>query len=206
VRVRRGELVVVEDFLANARQVAPDGIAVARDRMRDAVGRIDVEGDELGLRVDAADAEEAPRQRVEPGLVQLLVEQTGNRGRVGVAHRAPERTVAWHRTEHALDALDHLADAIVVQLDALARVVLRAFPVARLEAALRALRDRGKTRVVVGEPGAQLTRADVDEGTVDFGALWIGRDVHRVAGLGKGERSESNPNSIKLPSFPLSRE
>ena len=178
VRVRRAEPVVVEDLLADARQIAPDRIAVARDRMRDAVGRIDVEGDELGLRVDAADAEEAPRQRVEPGLVQLLVEQTGNRRRVGVAHRAPERAIGRRCAEHAFDALDHFADAVVVQLDALARVVLRAFPVARFETALRAFGNRGKARVVVGEAGAQFARADVDQGLVDLVARGRGRGVH----------------------------
>ncbi len=178
MRVGRGELVVVEDLLADARQIAPDRIAVARDRMRDAVGRIDVERDEFGLRVDAADAEEAPRQRVEPGLVQLLVEQSGDRRRVGVAHRAPERAIGRRRAEHAFDALDHFADAVVVELDAFARIVLRAFPVARLEAPLRALRDRGKARVVVGEARAQFARADFDQGAIDFGARGRGRGVH----------------------------
>jgi hypothetical protein len=178
VRIGRGKRVVVEDLLADARQVAPHRVAVARDRVGDAIGRVDVEGDEFDAGVDPADAEEPPRQGVEPGHVQLLVEQPCDRCGVGVAHRAPERAIAWRGAEHALDALDHLADAAFVQLDALAGVVLRAMPVARLEAALRAPRDRTEARVIVGEAGAQLARADIDQGFVDRGRRGIRGQVH----------------------------
>jgi hypothetical protein len=41
-------------------------------------------------------------------------------------------------------------------------------PVARLEAPLRALRDRTEARMVVGESGTQLARADLDQGLVDL--------------------------------------
>ena len=102
----------------------------------------------------------------------------GDRRGIGVAHRAPQRAVARHRAEHALDALDHLADAALVQLDALARVVLRALPVARFEAPLRALRDRAEARVVVGETGAQFARADFDQGLVDLALHRCGDAVH----------------------------
>ena len=54
---------------------------------------------------------------------------------------------------------------------------------------LRPLRDRAETRVIVGEAGAQLARADVDQGLVDFALHRCGDAVH-ARSLGENNRKK----------------
>ena len=70
---------VLEQTVEAVGERVADRVAVARDRMRDAVGGLDAQRHELDVGIDAAGLEEAPRQRVVVGLVQLAIEQTANR-------------------------------------------------------------------------------------------------------------------------------
>ena len=151
VRIGRRERIVVKNGLADPRQVAPDGVAVARNRMCNAVSRLDVERNELDRGVDAAGLEETPRLRVVPGLVELLIEQVRDRLGVADVDRTPERAVVQRRAEMVLELGRHALRARVIELDTLDRVLARTAPVAHLETPLRALRDLAEACVIVRE-------------------------------------------------------
>ena len=94
VRIRHVEGVVLEQAVEAVGQRIADRVAVSRHRMGDAIGRFDAQRDEFDVGIDAAGLEEAPRQRVVVGLVQLGVEQTGDLGLECGLDARPHRTVA----------------------------------------------------------------------------------------------------------------
>ncbi len=157
VRVRHRERVVAEHAHEGVDQAFfGHRIAVARHRMGDGVGRLDVEGDEFDRRIHAAGLEEAPGEGIEESLVQLAVEQRRDRFRVGGMHRRPQRAIAVAFAQARFQRVAGFGNAAVVQLDALERVVACAAPVAALEPVLGATGDRGEAGVVVGEGVADL--------------------------------------------------
>jgi hypothetical protein len=115
------------------------------------VGGLDVQGHEFHRRVHAAGLEEAPGQRVVEGLVQLAVDQAVDQLLVAAADRRPQRAVMGVLLQGRFQPQHALGDALVVQFDALHRVLARGRPVARLEAQFGAPGDVGEARVVVGE-------------------------------------------------------
>ncbi len=107
--------------------------------------------DELQRRVHAPGSEQAPRQRVVEGLVQLGVDQALQQRAVAGVHPQPQRALADRLTGKAAQRIHLLGDAQVVQGDALDRILSRTGPVALLEALPRPRGDRRKAGVVLLE-------------------------------------------------------
>ncbi|KAG1392199.1 hypothetical protein G6F59_014664 [Rhizopus arrhizus] len=111
-----------------------DRVGMPCDRMGDGIGRFNVEGDELQRRVHATGGEQAPRQGVVEGLVQLGIDQLLQQGAVARVHLQPQRARADRLTGEATQGIHLLGDAQVVQGDALDGILAGAGPVALLEA------------------------------------------------------------------------
>ncbi|MNV17036.1 hypothetical protein D3C71_1078140 [compost metagenome] len=119
--------------------------------MSDGVGRLDIQRHELDAVIHAVGAEQASRQRIVEGLVQLAVDATGDQRIEAGLHVSPQRLRRHLLAEQFLQLLTAARDASVVKLGAFHRVAFRTGPVACLETFARAPSDVGKTLVVALE-------------------------------------------------------
>ena len=159
VRIRNVEPVVAQHPQQGfGRARGRDGVAVARDRMGDRVGGLDIHGHELDGRIHALGGEQAPRQGVVEGLVQLGIDQAVQQRGVGLAYVQPQRAGAHVLACAAAQGIHGLGDAVVIQADAFDGVLPGTGPVTRFKAQPRPLRDGRKARVVVLEAIADQQR------------------------------------------------
>ena len=179
IGIGHGERIVVEHARERRGEIARHRIAATRDRMGDAIRGRDRQRHELDRRIHAAGREEAARERVEEGLVQLLVEQAGDQLGVARMDARPQRLVLRLRFKLGGQPCAGGSHAAVVELDALDRVRARAQPVALLEAPPRALGDRAEVAVVALKGIADGSRRQLDAGLV-------GRALRECVGTGLG--------------------
>ena len=121
--------------------------------------RIQIRGNELDVGGNADGTEELAGHRTEEGLAELAVRQAVDQVGEVPLDLDPEVASAHIFAQCQLERLDGLADALVVQIDALDRILLRRVPVPRREALGRAPRDGPKARVVMQEGLDHLLRA-----------------------------------------------
>jgi hypothetical protein len=151
VAVRRAEAEVGQQLLGEELDVATVRVQLGLDVRLHAAERIEVERDELDGRVDTDRAEGLARDRAEERLRELVVGERVDDLVESPLDARPDRAFVHVLAEPVPHQLDAAGDVLVVELDALDRVLLAAAPVAFLESLRRAARDGPELGVVVAE-------------------------------------------------------
>ncbi|MNF65974.1 hypothetical protein D3C84_477570 [compost metagenome] len=190
------EGVVAEDLLQRAAQVALRRVAAHLRQQRLGAQCRSRGVDEHVAVVDAVVAEQAAEDRVVPGLGQLVVEARVDQGDVGALYQWPVLHVEQLPAGKALaQALDHLVDLVLVEIDPLCRGLLGLLPLGLFEARAGAVGDAAEAITVVVE-ALQDALGDFGGGPV-LGHGGVSRRTVRSASLARG-RGEEQPAMVLL--------
>ena len=122
----RAEAVVGKQLLEQQVERAAVGVALGHRRRARAAQRVELQGEELDVRIDADRAEQAPGDRAEESLQELRVGVGGDAARVVRLDLVPERGVERRLAEAPPDFRDGLVDHRRIELEPLDDVGLRA--------------------------------------------------------------------------------
>jgi hypothetical protein len=180
----RAEAVVGEDLLEQQVERAAVDVALGDGGRVGAAERIELEREELDVRVHADRVEEPARDRAEESLQEFRVGQRLDALRIVGLDLGPERGVVRGVTELQAQLGDRAVDRGGIELEPGYDVGLAAGPVPALEALRRAPRDRPELGVVPRE------------GRDDRGRAFRGARVAQ-----RMLRIKASPNSLVFTSF-----